>query len=502
MEVRHPIVLTGGAGSPTRAGALGEREPLTQPAQGGKFSALFKDLAQNMPDEKASSPSESHHPAEPTPSSDVGKQETIASVMGVALVSNSAVQDPQVASVAEADSGTSAQNAQGFSPQGSEPIPSVLPIVRVQTHEAGATGQDPVATGAALPTTTDLPSHPVLQPPVDPAQSGEMPVLAPKQTISGTTGEAPIRNGRDAVINLAPVPLEQPSGHSALLSTPPLDSLISSQLSSPVVGNQEKTNLLLAASVNGGAHPLTRPSTEIQSSEIGSAQGSQGATLSGQSLSTTMMGDSGGGQEHSSGADRQGQGEGTLFHSRTSRAPDSLVRDNQSPLFIDQFTSARQIQSSPQAEGSSAVTATADHLKITQAFFGGDHPATMTSASGMAQSVHVELPSHDSGPLSVRISMTDQMVHTQFTTDRSDLGHILLTRQDQLQQDLTRAGLELGQFQVHIDHHGQQEGPPEWQSRQQGEAREDTRPRHQAEPQEQEKKGQEARSTQALSVFA
>ena len=502
MEVRHPLVLTGGAGSPTRAGALGEREQLTQPAQGGTFSALFKDLAQNIPDEKASFPSESHDPVEPTPSSDVGKQETIASVMGAALASNSAVLDPQMASVAVADSGTSTQDAQGFSPQGSEPIPSVFPTVRVQTHEAGAKGQDPVATGAALPITTDLPSRPALQPPVDPAQSGELPALAPKQTISGTTGEAPIRNGRDAVIDLAPVPLEQPSDHSALLSTPPLVSLNSSQLSSPVVANQERTNLLSSTSVNGGAHPLPRPSTGNQSSEIGSEQGTQGATLLGQSLSTTIMGDSGRGQEHSSGADRQGQGEGTLFHSRTSRAPDSLVRDSQVPLFIDQFTSARQTQSSPQAEGSSAVTATADHLKITQAFVGGDHPATMTSASGMAQTVHVELPSHDSGPLSVRISMTDQMVHTQFTTDRSDLGHILLTRQDQLQQDLTKSGFELGQFQVHIDHHGQQEGPPEWHPRQQGEAREDTRPQHQAEPQEQEKKRQEARSTQGLSVFA
>jgi flagellar hook-length control protein FliK len=98
--------------------------------------------------------------------------------------------------------------------------------------------------------------------------------------------------------------------------------------------------------------------------------------------------------------------------------------------------------------------------------------------------------------------MTDQTVHTQFTTDRSDLGQFLLTRQDQLQQNLTKSGLELGQFQVHIDYHGQQEAPPEWQSRRQGEAREDNRPPHQAEQQDQDRKQQHARSTQALSVFA
>jgi flagellar hook-length control protein FliK len=93
-------------------------------------------------------------------------------------------------------------------------------------------------------------------------------------------------------------------------------------------------------------------------------------------------------------------------------------------------------------------------------------------------------------------------VHTQFTTDRNDLGALLLTRQDQLQQNLTKSGLELGQFQVHIDQQGQQEGPPERQSRGPGDAREDNRPPHQAEQEVQDKKRQHARSTRALSVFA
>ena len=92
----------------------------------------------------------------------------------------------------------------------------------------------------------------------------------------------------------------------------------------------------------------------------------------------------------------------------------------------------------------------------------------MTSTSGKVQVVHVELPPHDSGPLSVRISMTDQTVHTQFTTDRNDLGTFLLTRQDQLQQSLTKSGLELGQFQVHIDQQGRQEAFADRQSRRNG----------------------------------
>ena len=96
----------------------------------------------------------------------------------------------------------------------------------------------------------------------------------------------------------------------------------------------------------------------------------------------------------------------------------------------------------------------------------------MTLPSGKAQIVHVELPTYDSGPLTVRISMTDQTVHTQFTTDRNDLGALLLTRQDQLQQTLNKSGLELGQFQVHVDQQGKQEALPDRQSRRNSEGSE------------------------------
>jgi len=503
MDIGLLIPPAGRSVAPPSSSALGERGQLTQPAQGGTFSALFKGLAQNIPDEEAPLPSESDDPTEPTPSSDAGEPATMASVMGVTLASNSAVRDPHVASSAEADSADSAQNTQRSSPQGIESIPFVLQDVSVvQTHDAGATGQDSAATEAALPTTTDLSSHPAVQPLVDPAQCGEAPAMAPKQTASRTTHESPIRNGRGAPADLAPVPLEQPSGDSALLSTPPLGSLISDQWPSTVMENQGARNLLPSAHVNGGAHSFDRPSTGFQPSAIVQEQGTQETMLLGQSLSIRVMGESGGGGQDPFGADTQEEGKGTLFHSRESGAPESVMRGNQPPLFIDQFTSARQTQPTLLGAGSPTVTSSADHLKMTQAFLGEDHSATMTSAPGMAQTVHVELPSHNSGPLSVRISLTDQTVHTQFTTDRSDLGALLLTRQDQLQQNLTKSGLELGQFQVHIDQQGQQEAPPEWQSRGQGDARGDNRPPHQAEQQDQDKKRQHARSTQALSVFA
>jgi flagellar hook-length control protein FliK len=139
---------------------------------------------------------------------------------------------------------------------------------------------------------------------------------------------------------------------------------------------------------------------------------------------------------------------------------------------------------------------------MTQAFLGEDHSATMTSAPGKAQTVQLELPSHDSGPLSVRISVMDQMVHTQFTTDRNDLGALLMGRQDQLQQNLTKSGLELGQFQVHIDQRGQHEAFPERQSRRNDGASEQQPASQDQGQQAHDREQPNHRPPRALSLFA
>jgi len=502
MEVRLHIAPALGGGAPNNSSALGERGQLTRPAQGGTFSALFKGLGQNTPGKEIPSLSDSKDPTESTPSGDTQAEATMVSVIEGAPASNPAVQDDQVASSAEADRAESGQNAQHSSLQGIEAIPFVLQDAPVQIQEARATEQAGAVTEAALSTTTDLSSHPALQPLLDPAQSSDAPAVAPKQTASQPTDGSPIRNGRGAPVDLAPVPPEQPSGNSALPSTPPLGSLISDQWPSLVMENQGARNFLPAASVNGGVQSLDRPSTGIQPPAIVQAQGTQETTLLGQSLSVPVIGQSGGKEQDPFGADVQGEGKGTLFHSRESGAQESVMRGNQPPLFIDQFTSARQTQLPLLGAGSPTVTSAADHLKMTQTFLDGDHSATMTSAPGMAQTVHLELPSHDSGPLSVRISMTDQTVHTQFTTDRSDLGQFLLTRQDQLQQNLTKSGLELGQFQVHIDQQGQQEAFPDRQARRNGGASEQQLASQDHNQQAQDRERPNHRPSRVLSLFA
>jgi len=353
-----------------------------------------------------------------------------------------------------------------------------------------------------LSATPDLSGHLAQQPPLDPAQAPEVPATELKQTVPRVTEESSIRSGGSATVDLGPVPLKPSPADPTLPSTPPIGSLIPDQAPSPVVEIQDAKNLLVAASVNGAVHtPLDRPSTGIQQPIIVSDQGTQGTTPLGQSLSTMMMGEQERGQEESSGADGQGQGEATLLRSRTTGTLESSGRDNQSPQFIDQFTTARQNQSSSSGEGAPTVTPAAEQLKMTQAFFAEDR-SSHTAVPGTAHTVHMDLPTHDSGPLSVRISVTDQMVHTQFTTDRSDLGQFLLARQDQLHQDLSKSGLELGQFHVHVDRHGQQGAPSEGQSRRQGETKGDSPPQQQAAQQDQEQKRQHARSIQALSVFA
>ena len=98
--------------------------------------------------------------------------------------------------------------------------------------------------------------------------------------------------------------------------------------------------------------------------------------------------------------------------------------------------------------------------------------------------------------------MTDQMVHTQFTTDRSDLGAILIGRQDQLQQSLTKSGLELGQFQVHVNQEGRQEAFPDRQSRRNGEASEQQQAAQGQSEQSHDQERPNYRSTRALSLFA
>jgi hypothetical protein len=480
--------------------ALTEKGQHQQSAQNGTFSAVLKDVAQDLSEEPLPLFSKADDPIEPASSTEAGDHATGVTLSGIEVAAVLQAQDLHESVFPVADKGESLQNSPGGTVQSIESIP-LLPqgVSVVAPQDDGTVGPEPVLTDPLKPRTMDSSTGRLLQPVLDHPQLSE---TAAKQATSRALDVPPIRNDHGTLADLPPAPLQQLSSHATLPGTPLSSSPISDQRLFPLMEDQGERTLLSSVSVNGGIQSLDRRSTEVPSSVVVQEQVTEESLLPGPSLSASVIGVSGGRGQDLFDADAQGAGEGTFFDSGENGTPESLMRDNQSSFFNSQLMSARQAQSSIDGERSFGVTPPADQLKTAQALLGEDHSAIITSASGKAQAVHVELPSHDFGPLSVRISMTDQMVHTQFTTDRNDLGALLFTRQDQLQQNLAKSGLELGQFQVHIDQQGRQEALPDRQSRQNGGA-----PEQQPESQDHNQPAQDRerpihRPSRALSLFA
>ncbi len=500
IQIQTPSVDRSGAS--LHSNAFSEKGPLQQSVQSGTFSATLKDVAQNISREKASEDSESDDPIEPTPSSDAEKQPVIAVVIGSTLVPTSLAQDLQVVSSPEDGHVERTQNAQRSSFPGIDSGLSLPQSVsQVEIQGTGAEGQAGATSEAVLSTSTDGRRGSALQPTIVPGQSGDASAMTPNQTVSRTTGESRVWNGRVVQADRSSDPLNQPSSHSLAPRTLPQDSPISDQGTIPLMEHHEARNVLAAVYTNGGGQSLERPGTGIQPSVVIQEQEAEAKTVLGQPLTIPVVGASEG-RRQAFWADAQGAEGGAVFHETDSGALELATHDNQSSFFNGQLASARQAQSSIDGERASGLTSPVDQLKTARSLLGEAHAENVTSASGKAQTVHVELPSHGSGPLSMRISMTDQTVHTQFTTDRTELGALLFTRQDQLQHNLAKSGLELGQFQVHIDQQGRQEALPDRQSRRNGGGFE-----QQPEPQDHNQHSQDRdrpahRPSRALSLFA
>ena len=501
IEIRTPSADRSGAS--LYPSAVSEKGQPQQSMQSGTFFATLKDAAQNISREKNSVPSESDDPIEPLPSSDAEKQSVIALVMGGGLVPTSLALDLQVVSSPEDGHVERTQNVQSSSSPGVEPALS-LPqnVSQVEIQGDGTEGQAGAVSEVVLPVSADGRSRSAVPSPAVPGQSGEASSMTPKQTVSRTTGESLVGNGRVAQADLSSDSLNQPPTHSLAPSTMPQDSPISDQGTISLMEHQGARNVLAAAYMNGGGQSLERPGTGNQPSAVIQEPEAEKTTLLGQPLMALAVGDSEGRGQDPFGADPQGREGEAFFHAMDSGALELATHDNQSSFLNSQFASARQSLLSTQGEGSPVATSGGDSLKPTQAFLGEAHPAIMTLPSGKAQVVHVELPSHDSGSLSVRISMTDQTVHAQFTTDRNELGALLFTQQDQLQSNLAKSGLELGQFQVHVDQQGKQEALLDRQSRRNGGGFEQQPAPQDHNQQTQDRERPTHRPSRALSLFA
>jgi flagellar hook-length control protein FliK len=92
----------------------------------------------------------------------------------------------------------------------------------------------------------------------------------------------------------------------------------------------------------------------------------------------------------------------------------------------------------------------------------------------MTRSVVFEVAQPDLGRINIRVAMTNEMVHTYMSSDRSEVGQFLINGQDRLQTALHANGLEMGQFRVDIDRqsagrsfqqgHPQDQGHPWYQN--------------------------------------
>ena len=500
MEIGFLVPSADRSAAPTSSNTLGQSGQPQQPAQRGAFSALLKDVAQNLSKEQLPPFSDAEDSTEPASliRADNYVTDAMLSHLAGALVVD--VRDLHDAVSPVDDTHESVEDSTGGTVQSTEGIPLLSQDLSVAAaHDDGSLGREPVPTDPPKPSAMDASIDSLLQSDLDPAKLSD---ASEKQAGSQPLEAPPIRNGRGTPSDPSPALLKQSSDSSVLPGTPPPGSLASGQTPVPVLEGQGEQSPLSAVSANEVLQSLDRPSVEVQVSAKVHAQVIDEPALPGRPLSASVIGDSGGTGHDPLEADAQGAEEGALFNFGENGAPESVTRDNQPSFFNSQLMSAQQAQSSTVGESSSGVTPAADQLKTVQALLREDHSGSITSASGKAQSVHVELPSHDSGPLSVRISMTDQTVHTQFTTDRNDLGALLFTRQDQLQHNLAKSGLELGQFQVNVDQQGRQEAFPDRQSRRNGGAPDQQPASQDQNQQSQDRERPHHRSSRALSLFA
>lgn len=130
-----------------------------------------------------------------------------------------------------------------------------------------------------------------------------------------------------------------------------------------------------------------------------------------------------------------------------------------STLTLGQSTQPAQGLREPHAEAGMA-----NMPAVTEASEAGEN-----AFPSLSKSVVFEVDQSDLGRIQVRVAMTNDVVHTHFTSDRSEIGTLLWNGQDRLQSALHASGLDMGQFRVDLERQGAgrsfQQGPPHEQGR-------------------------------------
>jgi hypothetical protein len=363
MDIGPHILQAGCSVASTSSSASSEKGQIQQPAQSGTFSALLKDVSQNLSDEQHPQLANPEDPIKPAPSAEVDDQTTGAVLSGIAVASFVAVPDLPAAACPVASKAESLEGATKIQPQSIESIP--LPpqgVTVVALSDDRTMGTEPVPVDPLKPVILDSSIDSLPRPVLDLDRSGE---ASARQEGARATDGLPARNDRSALVALLPDYPEQQSGNLPLAAKMPPGPLITDQEPSPAKEDQGGKIVFPAAFVNAGIQSLDRPSAGVQPLAMVQEQGAQPTTLPSQHLFVSMTGVSGGGEQDPFGTDAQGAGDGTFFRFGESGTPESVTRGNQSQFFNGQFTSALQAQSSAPGEGSSVVTPAADRLKMT-----------------------------------------------------------------------------------------------------------------------------------------
>jgi len=74
-----------------------------------------------------------------------------------------------------------------------------------------------------------------------------------------------------------------------------------------------------------------------------------------------------------------------------------------------------------------------------------------SAGNSTMRSVVVQVNQPDLGHVNIRVAMTNDLVHTHFSSDRLEVGQFFINGQDRLQAALQASGLDMGQFRVDID---------------------------------------------------
>ena len=190
MDIGFLIPPSDCSSNSTSSSAVSEKGQPLQPAQSETFSALLKDVTQNLSDEQLPPFANTDDPIEPASSMETDDHATGSVLSGIAVASFVVVQDLPAAACPVADKAESLEGSTKIQPQSVESTP-LLPqgVTAVALSDNRTVRTEPVPVDLLKPRTTDASINSLATPALDLDRSGE---TSPRQEGARTTDGVPI----------------------------------------------------------------------------------------------------------------------------------------------------------------------------------------------------------------------------------------------------------------------------------------------------------------------